>query len=180
MFRTSFLSFSVMFKIDKPENFDVTLRVRRRQGQSNETQIQCPCQDKSVRIKLCNLPDHLKPSKKDRQTGHEKWMDTLKREIIYSIEQVARLVKSNGFWKYKMGFQTAERSCLMFYPSDICMKDRFVMTITITPKSDVSLVKMPPLVPTFLNDINDKLMKACDLLEPQHDLEVFLLVAEAR
>ena len=171
-----------MFKIDKPENFDVTLRVRRRQGQSNETQIQCPCQDKSVRIKLCNLPDHLKPSKKDRQTGHEKWMETLKISI-QSIEQVARLVESNGFWKYKMGFQTAERSCLMFYPADICMKDRFVMTITITPKSDVLLVNMPPLVPAFLNDINDKLMKACDLLEPraEHlDLEVFLLVAEAR
>ena len=94
-----------MFKIDKPENFDVTLRVRRRQGQSNETQIQCPCQDKSVRIKLCNLPDHLKPSKKDRQTGHAKWMETLKISI-QSIEQVARLVESNEFWKYKMGFQT--------------------------------------------------------------------------
>ena len=182
MFRTSFLSFSVMFKIDKPENFDVTLRVRRRQGQSNETQIQCPCQDKSVRIKLCNLPDHLKPSKKDRQTGHAKWMETLKISI-QSIEQVARLVESNGFWKYKMGFQTAERSCLMFYPKDICMKDRFVMTITITPKSDVLLVNMPPLVPAFLNNINDKLVKACDLLEPQAEqlnLEVFLLVAEAR
>ena len=104
MFRTSFLSFSVMFKIDKPENFDVTLRVRRRQkGESAETSVQCPCQDKSVTIKLGNLPEHLNKttSKSGKQTGHAKWMETLKISI-QSIEQVARLVESNGFWKYKM------------------------------------------------------------------------------
>ena len=72
---------------------------------------------------------------------------------------------------------------MMFYPTDICMKDRFVMIITITPKSDVSLEKITPLVPTFLNYINDKLMKACDLLElraEQTAVEAFLLVIEAR
>ena len=72
MFRTSFLSFSVMFKIDNPENFDVTLRVRRRQkGESAETSVQCPCQDKSVTIKL---GEHLNKttSKSGKQTGHAK------------------------------------------------------------------------------------------------------------
>ena len=80
-----------MFKIDKPEKFDVTLHVRCRQGQSNTTQVRCPCQDPTkMMIKVCNLPDHYRTT-----ISHETWMKDPTKDI-QSIEAVIKTVAKNN------------------------------------------------------------------------------------
>ena len=133
----------------------------------------CPCQlsDKKgiVGMQLKSVKDHS-----DSQE-HKRWAANLKLTLT-STESVIGITEANGYWKHKYLFNTQTMTVFVFFPRQ--RPNPCVLTYKITPciRQGTTL----NLVPEFLNEVADKLERASDILEPQGNLDAFLLVSKAR
>ena len=167
-----------MFKIDKPQNFHFQMKIRAEKVDKSYRVI-CPCQSRTKNgmqgMQLSSVRDHSQLKKETRHTG---WVANLKIAIA-STQSVIDITELNGYWKHKYLFNTKRMTVFVFFPRE--QPNPCVLTYTITPSNAVDLIPLPPLVPTFLNEIAEKLEMVSDILEPQEgNLDSFLLVSQAR
>ena len=173
-----------MLKIDKPQNFHFQMKIRAEKVDKSYRVI-CPCQSTTKKgmqgMQLSSVRDH---SQLKKETTHTRWVANLKIAIA-STQSVIGITELNGYWKHKYLFNTKRMTVFVFFPRE--QPNPCVLTYTITPSNDliplrfVDLIPLPPLVPTFLNEIAEKLEMVSDILEPQEgNLDSFLLVSQAR
>jgi len=167
-----------MLKIDKPQNFHFQMKIRAEKVDKSY-RVFCPCQSTTKRgtqgMQLSSVRDH---SQLKKETTHTRWVANLKIAIA-STQSVIGITELNGYWKHKYLFNTKRMTVFVFFPRE--QPNPCVLTYTITPSNAVDLIPLPPLVPTFLNEIAEKLEMVSDILEPQEgNLDSFLLVSQAR
>ena len=172
-----------MFKIDNPQNFHFQMKIRAEKVDKSDLRVICPCQLRNPNgtegMQLSSFKGHSEKKKdKEKDTKHLNWLASLKSAIT-SVKSVIGITEVNRYWKHKYLFHTKRMTVYVFFPRE--QPNPCVLTYTITPSNAVDLIALPPLVPTFLNDIAEKLEMVSDILEPQAgNLDVFLLVSQAR
>ena len=144
--------------------------------------VLCPCQSTTKKgtqgILLSSIKGNYEIQKDGKDTAHTRWVANLKLAMRCN-ESVIGITEANGYWKHKYIFNTKRMAVFVFFPRE--RPNPCVLTYTITPSCAVELVSLPPLVPTFLNEVAKKLEIVSDTLEPQEgNLDAFLLVSSAR
>ena len=144
--------------------------------------VLCPCQSTTKKgtqgMLLSSVKGHYEKPQDGKETAHWRWVTNLKL-AMRCTESVIGITEANGYWKHKYLFNTKRMAVFVFFPRE--RPNPCVLTYTITPSNAVDLIPLPPLVPTFLNEVAEKLEKVSDILEPQEgNLDAFLLVSSAR
>ena len=166
-----------MFKIDNPKNFHFQMKIRAEKVDKSH-HVVCPCQSTTKNgkqgMQLSSIKGHYERPKDGKETLHTRWVANLKL-AMRNTEAVIGITQLNGYWKHKYLFNTKRMAVFVFFPRE--QPNPCVLTYTITPSIPVDLIPLPPLVPTFLNEVAKKLEIVSDTLEPQEgNLDAFLLV----
>ena len=170
-----------MFKIDNPKNFHFQMKIRAEKVDKSH-HVVCPCQSTTKKgkqgMQLSSIKGHYERPKDGKETLHTRWVANLKL-AMRNTEAVIGITEVNGYWKHKYLFNTKRMAVFVFFPRE--QPNPCVLTYTITPSIPVDLIPLPPLVPTFLNEVAKTSEIVSDTLEPQEgNLDAFLLVSSAR